>query len=81
MADRLLTEGHLTGSIQQLGLIGIERCSAIEGAIAAVGVEAHGLVTVVGLKTHHISRGRHAGVIQRVVGVGNIDGAHLAGLR
>ena len=81
MADRLLTEGHLTGCIEQLGLIGIERCSAVEGAIAAVGVEAHGVVAVVGFKTHHIPSGRHAGVIQRVIGVGNIDVAHLAGLR
>ena len=81
MADRLLTEGHLTGCIEQLGLIGIERCSAVEGAIAAVGVEAQRVVTVVGFKAHHIPRGRHAGVIQRVIGVGNIDVAHLAGLR
>ena len=53
MADRLLTEGHLTGCIEQLGLIGIERCSAVEGAIAAVGVEAQRVVTVTVPLTNH----------------------------
>ena len=80
MADRLLTEGHLTGCIEQLGLIGIERCSAVEGAIAAVGVEARGVVAVVGFETHHIPRGRHAWVVERVIGVWDFDVAHLAGL-